>query len=405
MADFDQDDDDFTINPNEVVKVIDLESVADAQTNSVLTDSDDDDNDDDIMETEEASSVPTSDDSVLTFIGHKDNPVICTRLSPADNEIAVTGGQDDRALVWSTRDGSIIFQCTGHTDTVVSVGFSHDGSMVATADMKGLIKVWRVDQGKEIWSFDGSEIEWIQWHHGTPVLLVGTKDGQVSMYRIPSEECKTLVGYGPSAQCGKILPNGTVACVGYEDGAVKIWDLKTSTATHTISGREGHQSSVFCVDTNSSGSLILTGSGDMTAKVISPTTGKVLSTLKCHDSGEEDDSVETVGFSHTHDYAATGTLGGSLEIWDLPTKSVRHKCDHPYGIVKLMWSRTSPVFYTACLDGNFRQFDSRNGQLVRTWHGHSAQILDFDLARNEDIAVTASDDFTAKVFSLKNISS
>ncbi|CAG5129165.1 unnamed protein product, partial [Candidula unifasciata] len=330
---------------------------------------------------------------------------ICTRLSPTSHEIAVTGGQDDRALVWNTQDGSVIFQCTGHADTVASVGFSYDGSMVATADMKGIIKVWRVDQGKEIWSFEVSEVEWIQWHHAAPVLLAGTKDGQVWMWKIPSGECKTFAGYGPSAVCGQILPDGKFAGVGYEDGMVKIWDLKTAAAVHTISGHEGHQSSVYCMDASSNGSLILTGSEDMTAKVINSSTGKVLSTLKCHDSGEEDNSVETVGFSHTHDYAATGTLTGDLEIWDLPTKSVRHKCDHPFGIVKLMWSHTSPVFYTACLDGNFRQFDSRNGQLVRTWHGHAAAILDFDLAKNEGIAVTASDDSIAKVFSLTELSS
>ena len=48
---------------------------------------------------------------------------------------------------------------SGHTDTVNSVGFSHDGTMVATADMKGLIKVWHVDKCSEIWSFEADEVE------------------------------------------------------------------------------------------------------------------------------------------------------------------------------------------------------------------------------------------------------
>jgi len=406
MADVDQDDDDFGINPNEVVKVIDLDN-DDAGSEDISTpeDSEGEDDGDDTMETEEAMAAPISDDSVLSFIGHKDSSVICTRLNPVDHSIAVTGGQDDRALVWSTQDGSVIFQCTGHTDTVTSVGFSHDGSMVATADMKGLIKVWRLDTGKEVWSFEVSEIEWVHWHHSAPVLLAGTKEGQVWMWKIPSGECKTFTGHGPSAVCGRILADGKTACVGYEDGAVKVWDLKAAAAVHTISGHDGHKSSVFCMDTSSNGSLILTGSGDMTAKLINTTTGKVVTTLQCQRSEEEEDSVESVGFSYTHDYAVTGTLGGCLEIWDLPTKSVRHRCEHPYGVVKLLWSQTSPILYTACLDGNFRQFDSRNGQLVRTWHGHSAAILDFDLARNEDIAVTASDDSTAKVFYVKDSSS
>uniref|UniRef100_A0A0B7B680 Angio-associated migratory cell protein n=1 Tax=Arion vulgaris TaxID=1028688 RepID=A0A0B7B680_9EUPU len=404
MADLDPDDE-FSININEVVKVIDLDN-NDVERDDSSADSeneDDGDDNDDGMDTEETLAV--SDDSALSFVGHKDSSVICVRLNPVDHHIAVTGGQDDQALVWNTQHGSVIFQCTGHTDTVASVGFSHDGSLVATADMKGLIKAWKLETGAEVWSFDVSEVEWIQWHHSAPILLAGTKDGQVWMWKIPSGECKTFPGYGSSATCGKILPDGKVACVGYEDGSIKIWDLKTAAAVHTVSGHEGHQSSVFCIDTNSNGSLVLTGSGDMAAKVINITTGKVVSTLKCSTSGEEEDSVEAVGFSHTHDYAVTGTLGGNLEIWDLPTKSVRHRCDHPFGVVKVLCSPTSPLFYTACLDGNLRQFDIRNGQLTRIWHGHVAPILDFELARNEDIIITASDDSTAKVFSLKDIPS
>ncbi|CAL1543520.1 unnamed protein product [Lymnaea stagnalis] len=402
MADQNQEDDEFTLDPNEIVQVIELDdNIGNGDEGDDPDDEEEDDNDDEMDTEEEASAGPVQDDSQLTFLGHKDSSVICARISPTDPHIAVTGGQDDRALVWNTQEGSIYFQCTGHTDTVSSVGFSHDGTMVATADMKGLIKVWKVDSGKEIWSFDVTEVEWIQWHHAAPVLLAGTKEGQVWMWKVPSGDCKTFAGFGPGANCGRVLPDGKTACVGYEDGVIKIWDLKTEELLHTISGYEGHKASVYCIDHNSAGNLALSGSGDMTAKVINTATGKVLSTLKCKESGEEDDSVEAVGFSYTNDYAVTGTLGGGLEIWDLPTKSVRHTCEHPYGIVKVQWSKSSPTFYTSCLDGNLRQFDSRSGQVVRTWQGHRAAVLDFDLAGDESILVTASDDTTAKVFHLQ----
>ncbi|KAI8761123.1 angio-associated migratory cell protein, partial [Biomphalaria glabrata] len=51
-----------------------------------------------------------------------------------------------------------------------------------------------------------------------------------------------------------------------------------------------------------------------------------------------------------------------------------------HGIVKIVWSKVFPTFFTSCLDGNIRQFDSRNGEMVRTWQGHRAAILDFDLS-------------------------
>lgn len=37
--------------------------------------------------------------------------------------------------------------------------FSHDSSLVATADMSGLIKVWKVESKEEIWSFEVGDLE------------------------------------------------------------------------------------------------------------------------------------------------------------------------------------------------------------------------------------------------------
>lgn len=48
---------------------------------------------------------------------------------------------------------------TGHKDSVTCAVFSHDSSLVATADMSGLIKVWKVENKEEIWSFEVGDLE------------------------------------------------------------------------------------------------------------------------------------------------------------------------------------------------------------------------------------------------------
>lgn len=47
----------------------------------------------------------------------------------------------------------------GHKDSVTCAVFSHDSSMVATGDMSGLIKVWKVENKEEIWSFEVGDLE------------------------------------------------------------------------------------------------------------------------------------------------------------------------------------------------------------------------------------------------------
>ena len=51
------------------------------------------------------------------------------------------------------------FVPSGHKDSVTCTGFSHDGVYVATADLSGLIKVWKVETKAEVWSFECSDIE------------------------------------------------------------------------------------------------------------------------------------------------------------------------------------------------------------------------------------------------------
>ncbi|CAG2068413.1 unnamed protein product, partial [Timema podura] len=70
------------------------------------------------------------------------------------------------------------------------------------------------------------------------------------------------------------------------------------------------------------------------------------------------------------------------------------------GLTKLVWVKNSPMFYTGALDGVIRLFDARSGDKQSTLSGHEGDILDIALASDNSILLSASDDHTARVFSL-----
>ena len=49
-----------------------------------------------------------------------------------------------------------MFSVLGHKDSVTCTGFSHDGKYVATADMLGLVQVWKVMSGECVWTYECS---------------------------------------------------------------------------------------------------------------------------------------------------------------------------------------------------------------------------------------------------------
>lgn len=400
----------------EIIEVIDLndtEPTADDLADELedvdvadMANDDDDDDDDNGWETEEEME-SEQDDSELTFSKHTGS-VFCVGLDPVNNSLAITGGEDDRAYVWTVCNGDVLFECTGHKDSVTCAAFSCDSKLVASGDMSGLIKVWRVESKEEIWSFEVGDLEWFEWHPCAPVLLAGTADGNTWMWKIPSGECKTFQGPSCQATSGKILPDGKRAIVGYEDGSLRLWDLKRGDAVYAIKGHEGHRGALTSMACSKDGSLVLTGSVDGHAKLISTSTGKVVYSFnnenyEAKDSGQEQEcnSVESVGFCNVLPLIAVGYLDGTLAIYDLNTQSLRHRCKHNVGLVHLQWEEASAVVSTGNLAGVVTLWDARSGAMMSEYHGHSAEILDFVLNREASAVVTAGGDHKAKVFCLQ----
>uniref|UniRef100_A0A8D3AUF1 Angio-associated migratory cell protein n=1 Tax=Scophthalmus maximus TaxID=52904 RepID=A0A8D3AUF1_SCOMX len=333
---------------------------------------------------DEMEAEAEQDDSELTFSKHTGS-VFCVSLDPTTNSLAVTGGEDDKAYVWRVSDGEVLLECTGHKDSVTCAVFSHDSSLVATGDMSGAIKVWKLEAKEEIWSFEVADLEWMEWHPCAPVLLAGTVDGSVWMWKIPGGDCKTFQSPACQASSGKVLPDGKRAVVGYGDGTVRVWDLKQGNAIHVIKGQDGHQGSLTCLACNKDGSLVLTGSVDGIAKLINTATGKVVGSFsvegKAKGSKDEENSVESVGFCNILPLIAVAYLDGTLAIYDLSTQVLRHRCQQEAGIVHLQWEESSSVVSTCSLDGALRLWDARSGNMVSKYRGHTGEILDFTTNR------------------------
>lgn len=50
--------------------------------------------------------------------------------------------------------------------------------------------------------------QWLEWHPEANVLLAGTADGNVWMWKIPSGDCKTFQSHGCRSTCGVFMKDG-----------------------------------------------------------------------------------------------------------------------------------------------------------------------------------------------------
>lgn len=194
-----------------------------------ISDDDEDQQDDDLPDLDD-------ENTIHVFREHKE-PVLKVCLSRC-GDFVVTGGQDDAAFVWRTATGDPIFSCAGHRDSVNCVSISCKDTFVATADMSGLIQVFSVPDGEKVFEYEVDDIHWLQWHPlSNSTLLIGTESGSVWLLNVQDvSKIKTLPGPGTATTCGKMSGCGTRLMTGYEDGSVRMWDLKSAAILFSIKG-------------------------------------------------------------------------------------------------------------------------------------------------------------------------
>jgi WD40 repeat protein len=287
-------------------------------------------------------------------------------------------------------------------DSVCQVAWSRDGGMLAAADMAGKVRVWRAPGFQQIWSFDIGDILWLHWHPVINILFCGTADSEMWMWKIPSGESKLFKGLGEKTECGTILPDGKRAMCGYSDGSLRLFDLKTGSAVHTMTGGLAHMDSVNSLDSNNN--IVMSASMDGTAMLWNPSTGKNVGVLMCGERQEQNSSssVETAIFSLDGSLAITGSLDGMVTVWDVPTQISRHSCRVGQGVTKLLMSPSWPsLVFAGTLDGHVAVVDVKAGGVVAELTGHRENLLDIGLA--VDSLVTAADDGTCRVFDCRQL--
>ena len=247
----------------------------------------------------------------------------------------------------------------GHSDTVVCVAFNASGSMLASAGMDGLVKIWNPIDGSLLRTLEGpsEDITWINWHSKGDVIIAGSSDMSIWMWNAATGACMTVLsGHSDSVTCGQFTEDGKLVITGSADCSARIWNPKDGSCLVNLSDPKNaghfHQGGVTCLDTK--GDLLLTGSEDSTAILTTihfgadgTPTAKVVTTYRQHTDG-----VESVAIAPRTHYIATarsvqhslslpflhdrfGSLDSKIFVYEMNHDVPRYMCQHRAGVTKV----------------------------------------------------------------------
>jgi ribosome assembly protein 4 len=341
--------------------------------------------------------------------------ILAAQFDPASSSRLATGSGDKTARIWDTETGTPKYTLSGHTNWVLCVAWSPDGTRLATGSMDKSVRIWNPDTGKPFGAGPLSgHAKWVTALAWQP-------------YHLWTDGSQRLASAS-------------------KDATVRIWNVNTGRTEHVLSGHRSSVSSVRWGGTN----LIYTGSHDKTVRIWDAEKGTLVHNLSAHAHWvnhlalSSDFALRTSYFDHTpipdsvegkrakakERFERAVKLEGkvierlvsasddfTMYLWDGQStkpiarmvghqKSVNHVIFSPDGrlIASAGWDNHTKIWSARLVDPESGPFAAnvvaRDGKFINTLRGHVAPVYQCAFSADSRLLVTASKDTTLKVWSM-----
>ena len=331
---------------------------------------------------------------VARLEGHT-HGVLSVSFSPDGGLLASAGGRGDPTVrLWDAATQAQAATLRGHTGEVRSVAFSSpDGATLASGSSDQTVRLWDVATHEEVATFEEHRdgIRSVTFSRDGSTLVSGAADGTVLLRDVETGNAAGLSGHG-SLSSMALSPDGALLASGHQEGTIKLWDATTRTRIATL---EGHTSGVTSVSFSPNGSLLASGSWDRTVRLWDVGTRELAGTLEGH-AGR----VTSVSFSP--DGATLASAGGwndaTVRLWDVATrKPIGTLEGHTNEVLSVAFSPPDGALLASAggyEDKTVKLWDVGNRELIGTLEGHEHQVFGVAFSPDGNILASVSWDGT-----------
>ena len=285
-----------------------------------------------------------------TVVGSFDqrSPITALALS-SKGDLALTGGRDGSAVLWSVDDAQPIHELRGATKAITDVAFAAEGGLV----------------------------------------LVASADGGVRTYDASSGELVATLPHARRVRDAAFSPDGRLVATTVEDRRIRIWDAHTARRVRTLD----HGGYALSVAFDRTGAYLASTGANRTLRVWDARTWAPVFTRTAA-SGR----VVPVAFGPGGRLVAAGRTDGGGTIWTAGSGSLVGRMEHKNGITDVDFDATGDRLATASGDQTARVWAAKDGKLLSTLQGHTDTVVSARCSADDRSLVTASADGQARVW-------
>jgi WD40 repeat protein len=144
-----------------------------------------------------------------------------------DGTFLVSGGADKFVKVFRVEDGSFVRSFEGHTDHVLGVAFKADGSSLASSGSDNAIKIWNTETGEQRRTISNysKQVTSVQFIGVTENLVSSSGDKSVKFHRAGNGQNYRTFGGGEDFMYAALATRDeSLVIAAGEDGTVRVWD-------------------------------------------------------------------------------------------------------------------------------------------------------------------------------------
>ncbi len=330
-----------------------------------------------------------------------------------------------------------VFAQTGHSQGVIALAYSPDGSILASSGGDNAVKLWDVASEREIRTIGPNLAAMsLTFSPDGQILAATTLDQKVRLLDpATGRDIRILTGHVGPVGCAAFSPDGRVLASGGDDRTIRLWDvasgrqlamlggfsrlvlsvafspdgryLAANSEDHAIrlwdtaSGNElqhrfkGYSAGRIAFSPD--GRMIASGSSSHTIKFWDVETGRELGTLSGHA-----DYVAFVAFSPDGRLLASSSYDKTVKIWDLSSGqmmgSLGEDTPSPIWASAMAFSPSSDRLTLGLEDGAIRVWDTSNGREVPGFGGHSTGVTSALFSPDGHLVAFAGFDGSIKIW-------
>lgn len=222
-----------------------------------------------------------------------------------DNRTLIIGNGNDETIFYDTVKKEIIKECAYNKESVGFITFSKDYRYLLTASIDGQINLFNSQNFtliSELKSPKQEEIFWVEWNPKGPMFAYGCKEGNSYIYIVDNTSDFVTVFGRREAQCGKFSLDGRRLIVCYDDGCLRVYDVRVGRVIRDIRGKIGP---IFSMAINlnvpdNSSNLVVVGSTHNEIQFINYETCEILF-YQHYINNDDDDYLLNYNFDNLND--------------------------------------------------------------------------------------------------------